>query len=518
MDPSLRHIPADEPTRLLVQRSAELGLWVWRCDQGELTLQTPDPLPDGWERPEPALTEALRANLDLIRQNDAPTPLADERCAAWVGAPLDLSAGFVLVARGEPDQPALSRQALATATRTLAWMLEDLYEAEQGRLAVDDLTEQLGQCYENITLLYDIGRSMRTVDTPRIVAQNICDQIRMTQGFGWSAVCVERDELEISGMDQTCLFTGELPCESHRFIGQANKLLGDWGTLGADHKLLQVGDHPLADTVGCETIIEPITRDGRVIGLVLAGGKTGPESEATSSDRQLLDAVAGFLGALHDNTARLIEQKNMFIGSLKAVSAALDAKDRYTQGHSERVAWLGAQLAEAIGLSDEQVERIRIAGLVHDVGKIGVPEVVLCKTGRLTDDEFEQIKKHPRIGYNILKDIPGMQDVLDGVLYHHEKWDGRGYPTKLAGENIPIYGRILAVADTFDAMSSTRSYRQAMPREKVLQEIRDCAGTQFDPALTGPFVQLDFTEYDAMVDRHQGESTQSTGATKELAA
>ena len=144
-----------------------------------------------------------------------------------------------------------------------------------------------------------------------------------------------------------------------------------------------------------------------------------------------------------------------------------------------------------------------------------VPEAVLCKTGRLNDEEFDQIKKHPRIGYNILKGIPNIDDVLDGVLYHHERWDGRGYPENKAGEAIPLYGRILAVADTFDAMSSTRSYRQAMDRQEVLDEIAKCSGTQFDPALTEPFIAMDFTEYDKMVARHQGDSAQPA---KDLAA
>ena len=372
----------------------------------------------------------------------------------------------------------------------------------------------MGKSYENITLLYSIGRSMRSIAEPVRLAQGICEQIRLTQGFGWSAVRFIADELDVSGLGDACLTSGELPCAEAVFRKASNQLITEqhdkqWV------KLLQIGQHELADLMQCEVIVEPILHDDRVIGVVLGGGKTGPDSEATSGDTQLLDAIAGFLGALHENAARFIEQKNMFIGSLEAVSTALDAKDRYTHGHSERVAWLGTQLAEAVGLDAEEVERIRIAGLVHDVGKIGVPEAVLCKAGRLTDDEFDQIKKHPRIGYNILKGIPNIDDVLDGVLYHHERWDGRGYPENKAGEAIPLYGRILAVADTFDAMSSTRSYRQAMPREKVLEEIANCSGSQFDPALTDPFINLDFTEYDAMVARHQGDAQQPA---KDLAA
>lgn len=497
---------ADLAGRTLVQRAAELGLWVWCWHDGALSRQAP-------READPAMLARLRArSADIAGQvraltsSDRPIRLADGAEAAFIADPADPASGFVVTpgsaATARDGRPPLD---LATARRVLSWTLQDLNDAGQQEDALADLTDQLSQCYENIAMLYDIGRAMRNIDQPRIMAQSICAQLRESQNYGWSAIRMAPAQQGVPGMDDACLVAGELPCARAAFHDLTGQMLARWDDR-AWSKLLQVGNHPLAGLVGSEVMIEPIRLDGAVIGVVMAGGKAGSraQAEATSGDTQLLDAIAGFLGALHENATRLTEQKNMFIGSLKAVSAALDAKDRYTHGHSERVAWLGAQLAKAIGLSDQTVERIRISGLVHDVGKIGVPEATLCKTGRLTDREFDQIKKHPRIGHNILKGIPKMQDVLDGVLYHHERWDGRGYPTKLAGEDIPLYGRILAVADTFDAMSSTRSYRQAMPRDKVLAEIRRCAGSQFDPALTDPFVALDFTEYDAMVKRHQG--------------
>jgi HD-GYP domain-containing protein (c-di-GMP phosphodiesterase class II) len=152
-------------------------------------------------------------------------------------------------------------------------------------------------------------------------------------------------------------------------------------------------------------------------------------------------------------------------------------------------------LARKIGLPEEQCERVYLSGLLHDVGKIGVPEGVLTKPGRLTDAEFDAIKKHPAIGAQILGNIKQLQDIIPGVLYHHERWDGRGYPNQLAGEDIPLMGRIICVADSFDAMSSTRTYRPALPLETVLAEIQRCAGQQFDAALAKVFVALDFRGY-----------------------
>jgi putative two-component system response regulator len=125
-----------------------------------------------------------------------------------------------------------------------------------------------------------------------------------------------------------------------------------------------------------------------------------------------------------------------------------------------------------------------MAGLLHDVGKIGVPEQVLQKAGKLTDEEFEQIKKHPQIGAKILQDIKQLADIVPGVLYHHERFDGKGYPSGLAGKNIPLIGRIICLADCFDAMTTSRTYRAGRPTEAALAEIQRCAGTQFDPELT----------------------------------
>jgi putative nucleotidyltransferase with HDIG domain len=178
------------------------------------------------------------------------------------------------------------------------------------------------------------------------------------------------------------------------------------------------------------------------------------------------------------------------MGLLHSLTSAVDAKDAYTCGHSERVAALSKMLAQQFGLDDAQVERIYMAGILHDVGKIGVPEAVLKKPGKLTVEEFEQMKKHPAIGAKILQDVKQIQDIIPGVLHHHERFDGRGYPYGLSGHNIPLMGRIICLADCFDAMTSTRTYRKAMPLEVTLADIRRCSGTQFDPALTEAFLSI----------------------------
>jgi len=170
------------------------------------------------------------------------------------------------------------------------------------------------------------------------------------------------------------------------------------------------------------------------------------------------------------------------------------------------VALLSRELAQQASLSESQVERIYMAGLLHDVGKIGVPEAVLQKTGRLTPEEFEQIKKHPEIGARILRDVKQLEDILPGVMHHHERYDGRGYPSQLAGEKIPLMGRIICLADCFDAMTSSRTYRKALPLEVALAEICRCAGTQFDPVLSDAFLKINPEHLRDLIRNHQEQS------------
>jgi putative nucleotidyltransferase with HDIG domain len=202
------------------------------------------------------------------------------------------------------------------------------------------------------------------------------------------------------------------------------------------------------------------------------------------------------------------------MGVLHALTRSIDAKDAYTRGHSQRVAELSRTLAHKIGLSEEQCERVYLSGLLHDVGKIGVPEAVLTKPGKLTAEEFDAIKKHPEIGAQILGNIKQLQDIIPGVLYHHERWDGKGYPFGKKAEGIPLIGRIICVADCFDAMGSTRTYRAALSLETVLEEIKRCSGTQFDPTLANVFLQLDFEPYKRAVEERNVDVAKPIGTPK----
>ncbi|MBR1977053.1 HD domain-containing protein [bacterium] len=193
----------------------------------------------------------------------------------------------------------------------------------------------------------------------------------------------------------------------------------------------------------------------------------------------------------------LTDLKELFYKTIKSISSALDSKDPYTHGHSLRVTLYALILASTLGLSDKELEDIETAGLLHDIGKIGIPQSILCKQGKLTDEEFEVMKAHPENAEKLIANIKNLKGISNWLKCHHERWDGAGYPAGLKGEEIPLSARIIAIADTYDAMTTTRSYRTALSHQTAIDEIRACAGTQFDPELAKKFIELEQTIEDA---------------------
>jgi HD-GYP domain-containing protein (c-di-GMP phosphodiesterase class II) len=198
------------------------------------------------------------------------------------------------------------------------------------------------------------------------------------------------------------------------------------------------------------------------------------------ADAALLTPFVALLELHARGWHRYQDLKDLLVGLTRSLASALDAKDSYTYGHSERVARIAVELGKELGLDGDELGDIYLAGLLHDVGKIGIRDTVLRKPGPLTPEEHEHIKQHVVIGYSILSDLRQIRNLLPGVLYHHERWDGGGYPDGLAGENIPLLARVLAVADAYDAMSNARPYRDPMPCRKVEEVLQQGAGVQWD--------------------------------------
>lgn len=181
-------------------------------------------------------------------------------------------------------------------------------------------------------------------------------------------------------------------------------------------------------------------------------------------------------------------EKKVYEQAARAILYALDCKDHYTYGHSMRVAYYALCLGRAIGLSDEQLYELELASLFHDIGKIGIPDAILLKPQRLEEEEFQIMKKHPEISGEILRQLDGFKQVALYARHHHERYDGRGYPDGLKGDEIPLCSQIILIADTFDAMTSTRPYREKLSQEMAFEELLEFSGGQFNPRLTEVFI------------------------------
>jgi HD-GYP domain-containing protein (c-di-GMP phosphodiesterase class II) len=212
--------------------------------------------------------------------------------------------------------------------------------------------------------------------------------------------------------------------------------------------------------------------------------------EAAASNEELNSYIKEL-----DKTKEELNEKNIellrlfddiqygYLQTVMCLANSIEAKDPYTRGHCQRVMEISCELARALKLSEEEIKDLRYAAILHDIGKIGISANILNKTEKLTDEEFNEIKKHPIIAYNILKDVEFLKNGLNGILQHHERYDGKGYPYGLKGKEICIFARIMCVADAFDAMTSDRPYRKGMDMESALKEIKRCRGTQFDPEI-----------------------------------
>lgn len=232
----------------------------------------------------------------------------------------------------------------------------------------------------------------------------------------------------------------------------------------------------------------PLKIEDRLIGVVEAVNKRDGATFDENDTRLLVSLASSAAMAIHK--AQLYRDlNNLFLNTIKAMANAIEAKDPYTRGHSERIRNFSLVIGRELGLAGDAIKDIEISALLHDVGKIGVPEAVLRKQGKLTDEEAAEIQKHPVIGATMLADIRELAAAIPGIRHHQERYDGKGYPDALSGEAIPLLARIIAVADTFDAMTSDRPYRKGLADDVAIAEIRKHAGVQFDPACAAAFIQ-----------------------------
>jgi len=395
----------------------------------------------------------------------------------------------------------------------LAEMLELLVEKFQAETKAEKQIEMVGielsQTYEELVLLHKLSTNMKVTESDANFLQMACDslteivcvegiaillektiddkqQLVVTAGSGLIDIDEQTSAILHSGLMEEINSGKEALLDSE--VDSAFKY--EW-----PDNINNIIAVPLCGKEKKESGITGKSENGNcIMGLMVAINRIGKQ-DFDSTDIKLFNSVAGGCAVFIQNGELFKDLKELFIGSLKALTSSIDAKDKYTHGHSERVAfisrWIAEKLSEQEQLDEEQIHMVYLAGLLHDIGKIGIEEKVLRKKGELTDQEYDRIKQHPSIGAGILHEIKQMRDVIPGVLSHHERVDGRGYPDGLSGEQIPLTGKIVGLADTFDAMTSKRTYRDAMTVENALEEIEKGLGTQFDEKIGRIFLDSD---------------------------
>lgn len=354
---------------------------------------------------------------------------------------------------------------------------------------VRDLSVHLSTTYEEISLLYRLTQNLKLSSNDEALALLALEWLGEVLPVKSLAVqfLARPSGLQMTDRTQAKLLSvGECPVTCQ----ELTEIVDFFGAMPRNRPL--VVNYLPTNQPGwrwphvSELILVPLSEGDHCFGWLAAfnhslGGEFG------SVEASLLSSVGAILGIHSGNTELYQSQRDLFAGVVRALTSAIDAKDPYTCGHSDRVARVAVRLAEELGCDRAQLETIYLSGLLHDVGKIGIDDEVLRKPGKLTEAEYEHIKTHAEVGFRILSDIKQLDEVLPVVLHHHEQWDGRGYPHGLAGNDIPLLARIVAVADSFDAMGSDRPYRQGMTDEKLDAILHEGAGSQWDAQVVEAF-------------------------------
>jgi len=365
-------------------------------------------------------------------------------------------------------------------------------EIEELKAETTKLSDHLSSTYEEISLLYRLTQNLRISASEQELGRIALDwmqEVVPARGLALLLKPTGSDEelLDRSVRTESLLLTGgECPPESE----QVDHLLTHLHPERAQRPVVVNPPVTLQPDWPCpdvhQVVAVPLAEGDNVFGWLLAVNHID-DLEFGTGEASLIASVSAILGIHSGNIALYREQSEMLAGVVRALSSAIDAKDPYTCGHSDRVARLSVRLAEELGCDDEMLNTIYLSGLLHDIGKIGIDDSVLRKPGKLTDEEFRHIKRHVEIGHKILRDLGRLGEVLPVILHHHESWDGGGYPHKLGGPQIPFSARIVAVADSYDAMSSDRPYRKGMPEEKIDKIFRSGSSQQWDPEVVEAF-------------------------------
>jgi HD-GYP domain-containing protein (c-di-GMP phosphodiesterase class II) len=430
-------------------------------------------------------------------------------------------AGAVLLDLGDP---ALGGADLAYFQEMLRLAAQNFQTSIRTEEQIETVGVELARVYEELVLLHRISTNMRVTESDTNFLQLACDSLTDIVLVEGIAVLLER---VVEGDRKLVVAAGSGLIDIDDALAAALRgRLSDELARGREALLDSEVDSPFRYSWPASVrniIAVPLCAKDKgdngpnrrskgtvsIIGLMVAVNRVD-KADFDSTDIKLFTSVASGCAVFIENGRLFNDLKELFAGSLKALTNSIDAKDQYTRGHSERVAlisrWIAERVAEREPLEEEQIHKIYLAGLLHDIGKIGIDENVLRKNGKLTPEERACIGHHPSIGASILRGIKQMREIVPGVLCHHERVDGKGYPDGLMGDEIPLTGKIVQLADSFDAMTSRRTYRDAMSVEHALEEIRKGLGTQFDARIGAIFLESDVDRLWEIIQQDGSES------------
>ena len=422
----------------------------------------------------------------VTRSLNTPDDLA--RAAALLG--LDVKAARQWI----EQQPLWPAKPLLTMCRMAAEKLIAEDRVIELRQEVASLSANIAATYEEISLLHRVTHNLRISEDDEQLTRLALEWLAETvPARGLAAlltpVANPQQHVHTTRRTQPVLVShGEMPFE----LAELQELIDALNLAQQSRPVVMnrpVTERPGWRFPGLHELIVVTLSDGETVFGYLAALNHARGGEFGTIEANLLASIGSILGVHAANIDLYRRRAELLTGIVRALTSAIEAKDPYTCGHSDRVARVAVRLSKELGLDPQTQSTIYLSGLLHDVGKIGIDDTVLRKPGRLTPAEFEHIKLHPELGYKILVDLAELDQVLPVVLHHHENWNGQGYPHGLAGDDIPILARIVAVADAFDAMGSDRPYRKGMPDDNVDGILRSGGGTQWDPRVVAAFFQ-----------------------------
>lgn len=370
------------------------------------------------------------------------------------------------------------------------------------------MSRELAGSYEALSLIYRLGEHFQFTDDPgRFLAHFADDLLELIHAQGLLLLVHQP-----AHGPETCLQAGKLPIgnAAAQAVGRYLRQLGHGNSLWEPIILADLSAHPalvqLFKTTQVGILAWPVQANGTPLGILVAVSMDQTDV-FDSTDAKLLGSIAEHAASFLQNRFLLADIQELLTGLLTSLVNAIDAKDPYTRGHSQRVALIGRRIAEALGLSNKECAQLYMAGLLHDIGKIGIDDQVLAKPGKLTPEEFATVQQHPVIGSRIISSVRQLRAILPGVLHHHERYDGQGYCEGLTGPQIPRMGMIVGLADCFDAITSERTYHSAMSFQDALREVTQCAGKQFDPTIVQGLLDCDLAQLErdlhTLAETHQ---------------